>query len=70
MDKKRQTGNELSGQGPLLSTEARLVEVILFLENEPVSLEKLMKMTSFSEETAKAALAQIKEHYALFLHGL
>ncbi len=70
MDKKRQTGDVMPGQGPLLSTEARLLEVILFLENEPVSLEKLMKMTSFTAETATAALAEIKEHYALFLHGL
>ena len=68
--KKRQTGDVMPGQGPLLSTEARLLEVILFLENEPVSLEKLMKMTSFTTETATAALAEIKEHYALFLHGL
>ena len=70
MEKKRHAGNEMLEQGPLLSTEARLAEVILFLENEPLSLERLMRMTSLSEEGAKAALEEVKEHYARFLHGL
>lgn len=70
MEKKRQAGNVMLEQGPLLSTEARLAEVILFLENEPLSLERLMRMTSLSEEGAIAALEEVKEHYARFLHGL
>ena len=47
----------------LLSADARLVEVILFLENEPVSFEKLLRMTSLTEEPLQSALAEAKEHY-------
>ena len=54
----------------LLSADARLVEVILFLENEPVSFEKLSRMTSLAEEPLRAALAEVKEHYGLHMHGL
>lgn len=54
----------------VLSADARLVEVILFLENEPVSLEKLARMTSLAEEQVRASLSEIREHYALHLHGL
>ncbi|MFA6687893.1 MAG: SMC-Scp complex subunit ScpB [Sphaerochaetaceae bacterium] len=56
--------------GPLLSQSARLVEVVLFLENEPVSLDKLQRMTGFSKERADAALSELNEHYNLFMHGL
>ncbi|MDY4609413.1 MAG: SMC-Scp complex subunit ScpB [Sphaerochaetaceae bacterium] len=56
--------------GPLLSQDARLAEVVLFLENEPVSLDKLQRMTSFSKEQAEKALAELDEHYNLFMHGL
>ncbi|MCK9547416.1 MAG: SMC-Scp complex subunit ScpB [Sphaerochaeta sp.] len=57
-------------QAPVLSAEARLVEVILFLENEPVSLDKLAKMTNLGEEQVTAALNEIKEHYGMHMHGL
>lgn len=61
---------ELSPQISLLSTEARLVEVILFLENEPVSLQKLSKMTSLDESKIEKAVQEIREHYQQHLHGL
>lgn len=54
----------------LLSADARLVEVILFLENEPVSFEKLSRMTSLTEEPLQSALAEVKEHYGRHMHGL
>ena len=56
--------------GPILSVEARLTEAFLFLENEPVSLEKLMRMGDFSQEITKKALSELKEHYTLYMHGM
>ena len=70
MDKKRQAGENMLQQGPLLSTDARLVEVILFLENEPVSFERLSKMTNISTESLQAALAELQDHYSQFMHAL
>lgn len=56
--------------GPILSMEARLAEAFLFLENEPVSLEKLMRMGSLTQEKIEGALSELKEHYNLFMHGM
>ena len=56
--------------GPILSMEARLAEAFLFLENEPVSLEKLMRMGSLTQEKILSALSELKEHYNLFMHGM
>ncbi|NBK21083.1 MAG: SMC-Scp complex subunit ScpB [Spirochaetia bacterium] len=50
--------------------EARLAEAFLFLENEPVSLEKLMRMGSLSQGQIEGALSELKEHYSLFMHGM
>lgn len=61
---------EQETKNSLLSTEARLVEVILFLENEPVSLQRLAKMTSLDEDTIEQALEEIQEQYQQHLHGL
>ena len=61
---------EMLQQNSLLSTEARLVEVILFLENEPVSLQRLSKMTSLDESSIDSAIEEIQEHYQQHLHGL
>lgn len=54
----------------LLSNEARVVEVLLFLENEPVSMERLTKMTGLGEQHVLALLTEIKEHYRDHMHGL
>lgn len=54
----------------ILSSEARLVEVILFVENEPVSLEKLSKMTGIQSEPLQIALSELKERYEHDMHGL
>ncbi|HPZ16371.1 MAG TPA: SMC-Scp complex subunit ScpB, partial [Sphaerochaeta sp.] len=53
-----------------LSEDGRLVEVLLFLENEPVSLERLMKMTSLGEEQLLAAIEEVKGYYNRYMHGL
>jgi len=70
VDRKRQASGAAVQQSSLLSTEARLVEVILFLENEPVSLERLSKMTSLTEEETRNALTEMQEHYRDYLHGM
>jgi segregation and condensation protein B len=56
--------------GPILSREARLVETILFLENEPVGMERLAKMTSMDDNALEGALSELKEHFLLFMHGM
>ncbi len=55
---------------PLLSQEARLVEVVLFLENEPVSIERLQKMTGLSQEVLLHAMEELQGHFDTFMHGL
>ncbi|MFA5698147.1 MAG: SMC-Scp complex subunit ScpB [Sphaerochaeta sp.] len=60
----------MSNQTRSLSDDARLLEVILFLENEPVSVEKLAKMTDLQEEVITAALAEIEEYYDTYRHGM
>lgn len=54
----------------LLSQKARFIEVILFLENEPVSLDKLQRMTGFSLDAIRKSLAELAEHFQTYMHGL
>lgn len=54
----------------LLSSNARLVETILFLENDSVSKEKLIRMTSLNEDDLYQALEEIKQHFDEFMHGI
>ncbi|AEC01838.1 SMC-Scp complex subunit ScpB [Parasphaerochaeta coccoides] len=54
----------------LLSPKARFIEVILFLENEPVSLDKLQRMTGFSLDAIRKALEELSEHFQTYMHGL
>jgi segregation and condensation protein B len=56
--------------GPILSENARIVEVILFLENEPVEKEKLARMTGLSSSEVKEAIDELADHYNTFMHGL
>ena len=56
--------------GPILSNEARLVETILYLENIPLTAEKLGHMANLDEEALDAAIQELKEHFDLFMHGL
>jgi len=54
----------------ILSTNARLVETILFLENDSVSKDKLLRMTKLNEDDLFDALEEIKEHFNTFMHGI
>ena len=54
----------------LLSADSRLVEVILFLENEPVSLERLEKLTEFDKDKIKTIIKEIESFYIDGNHGI
>ena len=47
----------------MLSDEARIVETILFIENNPISLERLMTLSRLDKDTALDALIDLKENY-------
>ncbi len=51
-------------QSAMLSDEARLVEVVLFIENEPTSMERLCDLTGLRPDTAEDALQELRENYA------
>ncbi len=53
-----------------LTENARLVEAILFLENEPLSVERLGKLTGLSDQLVTKALNEISEVYYSDEHGL
>lgn len=52
------------------SDDARFIEAILFLENEPLSLNKLEKMTGLNIVKIKEALNEIYEVYFKENHGI
>lgn len=56
--------------GPILSQNARMVEVILFLENEPVDRAKLERMAGLNSKELDEAVSELGEHYNLYMHGL
>lgn len=47
-----------------MDREAALVEAVLFLETEPLEIEKLAKITLLNEEAVTAALEQLHARYA------
>lgn len=51
-------------QSAMLSDEARLVEVVLFIENEPTSMERICDLTGLRPDTAEDALQELRENYA------
>ena len=53
-----------------LSDNARLIEAILYLENEPLSVERMEKMTGLSTREVTDAVAEIAEVYYTDNHGL
>ena len=53
-----------------LTENARLIEAILYLENEPLSVERLCSMTGLSESAVNEALTLIEEAYYTDDHGL
>ena len=48
----------------MLSEEARLIEVVLFIENEPTSMERLCDLTNLRPDTVEDALQELRENYA------
>lgn len=54
----------------LLDDNSRLIEAILFVENEPVSLEKLMHMTKLKSDEITKSCENIKEFYDDNMHGI
>ena len=53
-----------------LTENARLIEAILFLENEPLSVERLCSMTGLTEKAVSDVLTLIEEAYYSDDHGL
>jgi len=53
-----------------LTDAARLVEAVLYLENESVPLERLGRMTGLSLEQVELAVRQLADHFAQHHHGL
>ncbi len=53
-----------------LDKEAALLESVLFLETDPVTINQLSKITNFSEDVVKEALSQLKESLDKENHGL
>lgn len=57
-------------KGYILSKEARIIESILFLENDSVSREKLLSMSLLEEKDMDSAIEELKEHFDTFMHGI
>lgn len=53
-----------------LVTESAFLEAILFLEREAASLERLTKISAFSEEVVKICIENLKEKYQKEESGL
>lgn len=53
-----------------LLPDARIVEVVLFIENEALTVSKICELTALSEEVVVDSLKQIKEVYENSFHGL
>ena len=53
-----------------ISDNAAFIEALLFLENEPMSVERLQKMTGLSEKQVTEALEELTEAYDADNHGL
>ena len=48
----------------MLSEEARLCEVILFVENVPTSLDRLSELTGLKPDIVEDALQELRENYS------
>jgi segregation and condensation protein B len=53
-----------------LVREVALVEAILFLENDPISAEKIARYAGLSREVVVRAVEQLKEKYSDERHGI
>ena len=53
-----------------LEKEMAIIEAILFLENEPIDLKNLIKISGISKEGIELVISQLQEHYAGEQHGM
>jgi len=53
-----------------LDKEISIIEAILFMENEPIDLKSLCRISNLSKEVVVAAVEKIKETYAADAHGI
>lgn len=54
----------------MLEQETAIVEAILFLETDPIEVEKLARFAKLSREVVDRALLQLKEEYSNSCHGI
>jgi segregation and condensation protein B len=54
----------------LMKPETRLIEVVLFIENEPMTLQAISETVKMPEAEVKSALEEIKAVYENSFHGL
>lgn len=54
----------------LMSTDARMVECVLFIENEALELERICQMTGLDEKAAKRALKELDGVFRDSGHGI
>ena len=54
----------------ILSNDARLVEVILFLENEPVTSDRMGRLTGLTSERIARAISELDAYWKDHMHGL
>ena len=54
----------------MLSHEARIVESILFIENEALTIEKISAMASLSEKECEKAIKELEKVYSKEGHGI
>jgi segregation and condensation protein B len=53
-----------------LSSAARLIESILYLENEPVDITQLARYSQMNRDKVEQALAELRYHYSETNHGI
>jgi segregation and condensation protein B len=54
----------------MLEQETAIVEAILFLETDPIEVEKLARFAKLSREVVDRALLQLKDEYSKADHGI
>lgn len=53
-----------------LNRETALLETVLFLENEPVDIKTLSRITDFSRDVIKKCLSALQAKYNDIMHGI
>ena len=48
----------------MLSEEARLCETVLFIENQPLTLDRIVELTGIRPDKAEDAIQELKEDYS------